>query len=198
MPESQGVSLCDSGTYETLFRELGTFFVSDVLPLDHRRWDGAVGNGAIVPRRRVLPVYPSSWNPGNMGDDQIPWLVLFQSLEERMNQIVGVLARLSAGEEVVLPASVPVKVSEKGISFSSARPYSSGEILSLLFDLPVFPPVEIQSKARVLGVLDKNPGDPSIRYMVLALFEELHPRMSDHLVQYIVARQREAIQEGFR
>ncbi|MHB8423135.1 MAG: PilZ domain-containing protein [Leptospirales bacterium] len=179
-----------------LLQELGSFSVNDTIPLAHQRWDGRGGKEGLIPRRKVLPVYPSSWNPGNIGEDQIPWLVLFQSFEERLNQVVGILASLSAGEKVVLPVSVPLQISEKGISFSSPQPYSSGDVLFLLLDLPIFPPVEIQAKARVLGVLDESSGNPPFPYLVLALFEELSPRMSDHLVQYIVARQREEIQEG--
>ena len=198
MPEPQGSTLCDPETFETLLKELGSFTVADVLPLVHQRWEESGGTGGVVPRRRVLPVYPASWNPGNAGEDQIPWLVLFQSLEERLNQMVGVLARLSAGEKVVLPSPVPLRISEKGLSFASSRPYDPGQPLFLLLDLPVFPPAELQVRARVLGVRESSSETPPFRYTVLALFEALSPRLSDQLVQYMVARQREAIQEGFR
>ena len=198
MPESQGTTLCDPETFETLLKELGSFTVADVLPLVHQRWEESGGTGWVVPRRRVLPVYPASWNPGNAGEDQIPWLVLFQSLEERLNQMVGVLARLSAGEKVVLPSPVPLRISEKGLSFASSRPYDPGQHLFLLIDLPVFPPAELQVRARVLGVRESSSETLPFRYTVLALFDKLSPRLSDQLVQYMVARQREAIQEGFR
>ncbi|MHB1285054.1 MAG: PilZ domain-containing protein [Leptospirales bacterium] len=198
MPETQGGALCDPKTFEKLRKELGSFTVTDVFPMAHHPWGDDNGKGELVPRRRVLPVYPASWNPGNVGEDQIPWFVLFQSMEERLNQIVGVLARLSAGEKVVLPSSVPLQISEKGLSFESDCPYVPGQFLFLLMDLPVFPPVEIQVKARVLAVRDAHSGNSPPRYTVLALFEDLSPRLCDQLVQYMVVRQRESIHSNSR
>ncbi len=193
MPEAPPeVTLCDRETFEGLKKEMGPFFVSDVFPIAHDSARSESPDETLVPRRRILPVYPSSWGSR---EEQVPWLFLFQSLDERLNQMMTVLGKVSRGETVVFPRPSCVQISGTGLLFGSHRPYEPDERIVLLLDLPVFPPVEIQTAGRVLGSMKgdgKGGNDP---YCVVALFEKMSPRFQDQLVQYIVVRQREEIQD---
>lgn len=186
-------NLCDRETFEGLKKEMGPFFVSDVFPIAHASVDSGGSGGTLVPKRRILPVYPSSW--GNQ-DEQVPWLLLFQSLDERIHRIMAVLDKMSRGEEVSLPGPASLQISGAGIAFGSRVPYRSGERIVLQLDLPVFPPADIETAARVLGSTKGEPNDGPEPYRVVALFETMAPRSQDQLVQYIVVRQREEIQEA--
>ncbi len=170
---------------------LGEFTVFDVLPLVFQT-PADRGAGSLVPRRPVLPIYPSSWTSGS-SEDQIPWLVLFQSMEERLNQMMLILARLSSGEKVNLPVPVPVEISSTGMVFPSEKAYSSGESLHILIDLPVFPPLEMDVLAHVsaCSLSSREPGTD-----VLVGFDSLSAGLRDSLLQYIVVRQREEIRQG--
>lgn len=174
-------------------KTLGEFTVHDVLPMVVQTVPEKT-SGSLVPRRSILPVYPSSWTSGP-SEGQIPWLVLFQSMEERLNQMMVILARISSGEPVRLPKPVQVEISEAGILFRSERMYPSGDVLHLLIDLPVFPPVELEACARAVGAVDCG-GEEGGRYEILASFEGLPVDLRDRLLQYIVVRQREEIRHG--
>ncbi len=172
---------------------LGDFTVIDTLPLVIQTSSDS-NAGFLVPRRPVLPVYPSSWVSGS-SEDQIPWLILFQSMEERLNQMMLILARLSSGEKVRLPVPVPVEISSSGMVFSSEEPYPAGESLHLLIDLPVFPPLELDTRVRVIASF--SPEDRSGEQTeVLVSFDSLSSGLRDRLLQYIVVRQREEIRQG--
>lgn len=175
-------------------KTLGEFTVHDTLPMVVQTLPEKI-SGSLVPRRSILPVYPSSWTSGP-SEGQIPWLVLFQSMEERLNQMMVILARISSGEPVRLPIPVPVEISEAGILFSSERMYPEGDILHLLIDLPVFPPVELETRARAVGAVDRGREEEG-RYEILASFEGLPVDLRDRLLQYIVVRQREEIRHGY-
>ena len=174
-------------------KTLGEFTVHDILPMVVQTLPEKT-SGSLVPRRSILPVYPSSWTSGS-SESQIPWLVLFQSMEERLNQMMVILARISSGEPVRLPKPVLVEISEAGILFRSERMYPAGDVLHLLIDLPVFPPVELEARARAVGSSDRGREEEG-RYEVLASFEGLPVDLRDRLLQYIVVRQREEIRHG--
>jgi hypothetical protein len=193
MPEKPPeATLCDRETFEGLKKEMGPFFVSDVFPIAHESARSASPGETLVPRRRILPVYPSSWGAQ---DEQIPWLLLFQSLDERLNQMMTVLGKVSRREAVVLPKPSYVQISGSGLMFGSHVLYEPDERIVLLLDLPVFPPVEIETAGRVLGAMKGDGQDGADPYRVVALFEKMSPRFQDQLVQYIIVRQREEIQE---
>ncbi len=170
---------------------LGDFTVFDVLPLVIQSPEDR-NAGSLVPRRSVLPIYPASWTSGP-SENQIPWLVLFQSMEERLNQMMLILARLSSGEKVRLPVPVKVEISSSGIVFPSDFSYPENEALHLLIDLPIFPPMEMDVLARVSACAQSPEGT---RTDVLVAFDPLPSGLRDQLLQYIVVRQREEIRQG--
>ena len=172
-------------------RVLGEFTVFDVLPLVIQSPAERTA-GFLVPRRPVLPIYPSSWTSGS-SENQIPWLVLFQSMEERLNQMMLILARLSSGEKVRLPVPVKVEISASGLVFPSEHSYPAEEPLHLLIDLPVFPPMEMDVLAHVSGCSPSSEGSGTD---VLVAFDPLPAGLRDRLLQYIVVRQREEIRQG--
>jgi len=170
---------------------LGDFTVFDVLPLVIES-PAERKAGSLVPRRSVLPIYPASWTSGP-SENQIPWLVLFQSMEERLNQMMLILARLSSGEKVRLPVPVRVEISSSGMVFPSEHSYPENEALHLLIDLPVFPPLEIDLLAHVSACTLSSEGTGT---EVLVAFDSLPTGLRDQLLQYIVVRQREEIRQG--
>lgn len=154
-------------------------------------------------RRRPLIAFPHA---ANLTDEEIPWIGLYQSLDLRMGRILDSLDRLSRGESLRLPVVVPVRISERAITFFSRTSHEEGLSGSVTVELPTLPVREIGCDLRVVrceawpGHLPGPPPGPGHAgtahgsgYAVTGTWVEMGGDARESLVQYLILRQREIL-----
>lgn len=144
-------------------------------------------------RRRPLIAFPRA---SSLPDSEIPWVGLYQSLDLRMGRILDSLDRLSRGEPLRLPRVVPVRVSERALTFFAREPFDQGIKGGVILELPTLPVCEIDCDLTVLKC-EPWPEEgallPDAGYSVTGSWSGLEGEMRESLLQYLVLRQREVL-----
>lgn len=143
--------------------------------------------GGASRRRRPLIAFP---NASGLSDAEIPWIGLYQSLDLRMAQILDSLDRLSRGVPLLLPRVVPVRLSERALTFQSPDRLEPGRSGSVTVELPTLPVREIGCDLRILECL---PGQGDAGFIVTGEWVGLGTEMREALLQYLILRQRETL-----
>lgn len=144
-------------------------------------------------RRRPLITFPHA---STLSDAEIPWVGLYQSLDLRMGRILDSLDRISRGEPLVLPRVVPVRISEKALTFFFSEPVPANSTGSVTVELPTLPVFEIESDLSVIKCDPWPSGTENSSFPGYAVTGEwvgLGGETRESLVQYLVLRQRELL-----